>query len=121
MHEPNISDGGRDEGFHRSHGEALDRPCGGEGPERLGLGSPETRDHEQDRRDDVYRPLPDLDSQGIADQTGYGDGDDAGALEAEGELLQGLVELLSEGREGGCEQWADRCVTVSVTRPYQLQ
>lgn len=116
MHEPNVGDGRRHERLHRSHGEALNRSRRGEGTERLGLGSPETGDHEQDRCDDIYRPLADFDGQGIADQTRDGDGYDTRALETEGELLQGDFELLGEWCEGCCEQRTDRCMIVLVTR-----
>lgn len=120
VHKPNVGDRSRHERFHRSHREALNGSRRGEGSERLGLGSPETRDHEQDRCNDVYRSLSDLHGHGIANQARHSDGNDTGALKAEGELLQGDVELLGEGRQRRCEQWADGCVIGSVTWLDQL-
>lgn len=120
VYKPNVGDRSRHERFHGSHSEALNRSCRGERPKRLGLGSPETRDHEQDRCHDVYRSLSDLHGQGVANQARHGDGNDTGALKAEGELLQGDIELLGEGRQRRCEQWADRCVVASVTRLGQV-
>lgn len=120
VYKPNVGDRGRHERFHRSHSKALNRSRRGEGSKGLGLGSPETRDHEQDRCNDVYRSLSDLHGQSIANQARHGDGNDTGALKAEGELLQGDIELLGEGRQRRCEQWADRCVIRSVTCVGQL-
>lgn len=108
MHEPNICDGSRDKSFHRSHGETLNRSCGGEGSERLRFGSPKTRNHKQYRCHDVDRPLANFNGEGIADKTGHGDGNDARALKTECELLQGDVELLGEGSQRGSEQRTDR-------------
>lgn len=101
--EPDIRNGCGHKCFHRSHTEPLDRAGGSEAAERLGLGSPKARDHKAYRGCNVYRPFPELDGQGVADEAGDRDGCNAGALEAQRELLQGNAELCGQWCQGRCE------------------
>ena len=109
MDEPDICNRRRDQRLHGRHAEAADGAGRDQGPEALGLGGPEAGHEQADRRDQVDRPLADLDGQGVADQAAARDGGDHGAVAAEGEALERHIELLRQGHERRGEKRADGC------------
>lgn len=123
MNVPYISNGGRDEGLHGGHAESLDGARRRQRAEGLGLGGPEARHHQADRRGEVDGSLADLDGERIAQKAGDGDGDDAGALQADGELRERHAKLCRQGGEGGCQERADgyELLVMNVTQALVIQ
>lgn len=99
MDEPDVGDGGGHQRLHGRHAEALNCSSHSERAERLRCGGPEARHHEPNGRCEVDGSLSDLDGEGVAKETGDGNGCDTGTLQAQGECLQWDSEAFRQRRE----------------------
>jgi hypothetical protein len=87
VQEPDVTDRRGHQSLHGRHAEAHKSARSNKRPKRLGLGAPEARNHQTERRHEIDGPLADLYSESVEKERTDSDGGYTGALTSESKGL----------------------------------